>query len=163
MSRALLALALGALAVGTPGSAEGCAESIPVSVIASPLTVTLSVLPAQIGRGRTARAVATVTNLGSRRVDHLTLALRSDQPRLGVAGPDPVRLSSLAPGARATGRWTVCGRVPASYVLVAQARGSLPSGATATAESEARTLAVTGPPACRRRPDDRENGRRESR
>jgi hypothetical protein len=149
MNRVLCALVLGALAVGVPSSQGADSGSVPATVIPSPLFVSLSLEPARIGPGQTARASATVTNLAPDRVRDLTLALRSDPPGVSVTGRNPRRFSSIAPGASATGEWTLCGRGPAGYVLVAEARARLPSGAVATGESAARVLTITGPPSCR--------------
>jgi hypothetical protein len=149
MSRVLRALALGALAVGVPGSRAEDTGSVQATVVASPFFVSLALAPARIGHGQTSRASATVTNVGPDRVRDVTLALRSDPPALSVTGANPRRFASIASAAAATGEWTVCGRGPAGYVLVAQARGRLPSGAVATGESAAHVLTITGPPACR--------------
>ena len=149
MSRMLCALALGALAAGVPGSQAADSGSVQATVVPSPLLVRLSLAPARIGPGQTSRASATVTNLGPDRVRDVTLELRSEPPELSVTGRNPRRFSSIATGASANGEWTVCGRGPAHYVLVAQARGRLPSGAIATGESDARLLTITSPPACR--------------
>jgi hypothetical protein len=145
----LLAFTLGALAVGVPSSRSAERGSIPATVVPSPLVVTLSLAPARIGPGQVSRATALATNLGRDRLRDAMLTLRSDPPGVSLTGRNPRRFSSLASGASATGEWTVCGRGPASYVLVAQARGSLPSGAVVTGESEARVLTIAGPPACR--------------
>ena len=148
MSR-LVAVTLGLLAVGVPGSQGAGSGTAPATVVASPLFVTLSLTPSRIGPGQTSRVAATVTNLGPERIRDVRLTLRSDPTGLSVTGPNPRRLSTLAPQASATGEWTLCGRGPASYVLVAQAHGRLPSGASATGESDAHVLTVTGPPTCR--------------
>lgn len=145
----LVALALGALTVGVPGSRGVDTGTVAATVVPSPLVVALSLSRARIGPGQTSRAAATATNLGPDRVRDVTLGLRSDPSGLSVTGRNPRRFTSLATGTSSNAEWTVCGRGPASYVLVAQARGKLPSGAVATGESEARLLTITGPPACR--------------
>lgn len=144
-----LALLLLALAGGIPGADGANSASVGARVFPAPLEVTLTVSPTQIGAEETARAAAVVTNVGPERVRDVSLELRGDPTGLRVTGRNPRRFSGLPSGAGADAQWLACGRNPATYVLVAQARAKLPSGVAVAAESAARLLTVTGPPACR--------------
>lgn len=149
MTRPSVALALATLAVGVPGSQGAGTDTVPATVRVSPFHVTLSLTQTRIGPGQATHAIATVTNVGPERVRDVMLELRSDPSGVTVTGRNPRRVGNLATGTSAGAEWTICGRGPAGYLLVAQARGNLPSGEAVTAESEARLLTMTGPPACR--------------
>jgi len=145
---ALLALLL-LLASGMTDAQGADSDSVAARVLPSPLRVTLTLSPTQIRPGETARAIARVTNVGPERVTTVLLELRGDPAGLRVTGRNPRHFSNLTPDASADAQWLACGRGPATYVLVAQARANLPSGTVIAAESDARLLAITGPPACR--------------
>lgn len=150
MRRVRPGLALASLAVGVvPGASGGGGEAVLATVSASPLCVALSLSDERLGPGETARAAASLYNLGTVPVRRVTIALRGDPGGFRVTGSNPDGVAALDGASSVSRGWTICGRGPATYVLVARAGGELPSGAVANAESDARVVRVTGSPACR--------------
>lgn len=146
MTRRLVALALGALAVGVSGSQGAGTRTVAATVVPSPLSVALALRPTKVSAGRTAKATAVASNLGTTPVTQVELGVRIDPTGLSVAGQNPRTFAGVAADKSVDAAWRLCAGAPAVYVVVAQARGRLPSGGPASAESPARLLTVTGPP-----------------
>lgn len=141
-----LALALGALAVGVPGSQGADTGSVTATVVPSPFSVVLALTPTKVSAGKPATATARATNLGSAPITQVELLLRADPSGFTVTGRNPRAFTRVGAGKSVDAEWRLCARVPTVYIVVARARGTLPSGALASAESPARLLTVTGPP-----------------
>ncbi|MBI2780295.1 MAG: hypothetical protein HYX55_00675 [Chloroflexi bacterium] len=111
------------LATATAGSvnAESASITASVQVASVVVSVSLTVSSGSIRIGDTAKAVATVANVGTARATKVLVSLRVDAAGLRVKGSDPVTITRLQPGRSKSVTWSVCGLQPGTYVLLARA------------------------------------------
>jgi hypothetical protein len=131
----LLALALMSL-LSVPAAAGADAGVIAGRVRASPLVVTLELSSASAITGRSAQASATVTNIAGATIRSIVVALRADSTDVRI-GKGSIAISQLKGGKSATVSWTVCGRTPGTYVLLARVTAD-----TWSVDSDARILTI---------------------
>lgn len=116
--------------------AEGA--SITGTVTVSPLQITLDLSATQASTGTPVRANATVVNVGPVRVIQLVVTLRMNTTGLQVKGDLAQTIARLRSGQSGSITWTICGVLPATYVLMA----SVSVGGN-TIDSEAHLLTIT--------------------
>ena len=124
------------LAAG-PATVAGEEAAVTGTVRISPLVITLELEAATVGVGTPVKARATVGNVGIVAVRRVDVALRLDPVGLVLRGPTTRHLQQVREGRSATVPWAMCGSVPGTYVVLAQA-----SADGVTVESAARLLTI---------------------
>jgi hypothetical protein len=102
-----------------PTSAGG-SGGVAGRVRASPISVSLALSTSTARVGDKVQAQASVANLTKAALTSVVVELRVDLAGLRIKPPNSQALSVKA-GRTATGKWSVCGMVPGSYVIVARA------------------------------------------
>ena len=129
------------LATTTAASATAESASITASVQVASVVVaaelTLSALTVRVGD--TAKATATVANLGTARASRVSVTLRVDAAGLRIRGSDTVEISQLQPGNPRSVAWSICALQAGNYVLLARVTVD-----GVSVDSPAVLLAVTG-------------------
>jgi uncharacterized membrane protein len=95
--------------------------SIAGHVEVSPLLVTLTMSAGESVVGRPIRADVVVMNAGPAQVSNIIVELRSASDGLRIKKSTRQTISKLKPGQGSSVSYTVCGRTPGNYVLLARA------------------------------------------
>lgn len=112
-------------------------RSVMARVAVSPLMLSLELDRSAAIVGESVKARAWVTNAGPHAVRNVAVSLRTDAAAILVRG-GRVTVAHLQPGRSAAIGWILCGLVPGTYVVLAQATLD-----DVTVESPARILVVT--------------------
>jgi len=100
-----------------PGAAE---RAVSARLTVSPLLVHLELEAASALVGASVKARARVMNAGPTTVRDVVVSLRIDTTSFGVRG-NRVTIGQIGAGRTASVAWTLCGRVPGTYLVLAQA------------------------------------------
>lgn len=139
--RTVVALVVAALCLMTPA----LNASVVGRVLVDPLDVSIALASGEVAVGKTVRATVSVRNASTITVTQLSDELRADPAGVVVARIGGQGLGSLRSGKSVKAEWTVCGRLPGTYVILARVSGRLPAGVFAS-ESPAVLLRVVSAP-----------------
>ena len=111
------------------------------TVVANPLTVTLSLSTHSIQRGRNFTARARVSNLGSGRLAGVVATLRLTPAAIRIHGPATRRIVTVRGNGASTLAWDLCGLTPGNYIamVIVTASGV---GGSFSAESAAELVTI---------------------
>jgi hypothetical protein len=118
--RAIVALFGLVLLGGAPTALAADGGSISFHMRASPLLIALD-LPAAAQVGQAVKAQATVSNVSKSPVTKVTVEIRFDPVGLRI-NKTTTEITQIKAGKSATVSWSVCGRLPGTYVLLARVR-----------------------------------------
>ena len=135
------------LVVGWPAGQAGTVEAaasnpVALSVVASPLSVSVWLSTRHVGVGEPLLAIVSVRNLGATRVTRVTYRLLVDARGLRPNGPLGA-LTTIGGHQVGSGAFHICPLVPGSYLVAAQATATGVDGTAFTGTSPAVLLVVT--------------------
>lgn len=140
LATAVALVTSGAGATAVDGAATG---TVGGRVLVSPIAISLTISPTTVLTGEPATARATVTNLGPTRVGRISVRLRLASG-LMIRGRQIQAIRRLPSGAAGSLLWSLCGRTPGAYLVIAEA-----TLGTLVLDSPARLLTVNpGGPTC---------------
>jgi hypothetical protein len=132
----VLMIGLAFLGVAPAVSAAGDG-SVSSHVHVSPLLVSLDLSATRAQAGQAVQAKATVSNIGTTLVKGVTVELRFDAAGLRVSKATE-KVAQIKAGKNAVVSWSICGRLPGIYVLLARVTFD-----GASIDSPARLLTIT--------------------
>ena len=117
-----LAVALLSTVLVAPSPAvAGGTGSVRASVTVHGLAVTLELSKQTAFVDQPVQARVTITNLGPDVLGPVSIELRFDPGGIALRGPDRKTIPAIEPENVAAVAWTIRGRVPGSYLILAQA------------------------------------------
>ena len=125
-----------------PLSATVTSRSVIATILVDPLRVTLSLQANRVRAGSSDLAMEAVTNHGSTPLNNVAAVLQVPS-NVVVKPPGSQAIGTLPAGATKTARWTLCAKVPGTYVIRAQASGQDAAGRHFVAYSRLESLIVT--------------------
>ena len=120
MRRRIVALASALVLAAAPVALAGPSGSVTATVRVQPLVVTLALEPSTANVGASIQARSTITNNSESSSLAVRVELRLDPVGVVVkssAGHDAL---TIRPGRNVSAKWTLCGRTPGSYVVLAR-------------------------------------------
>ena len=135
--RAVVAIVVAALCLVTPA----LNASVVGHVIVDPLDVSIALSSGEVAIGKIVRTTVSIRNRSTTTVTQLSGELRADPTGVVVERLSGNGVVTLKGGKSVKAEWTLCGRVPGTYVVLARVTGRLPAGAFAS-ESPAVLLRV---------------------
>ena len=125
-----------------PLSATVTSRSLIATILVDPLRVTLSLHANHVRAGSSDSATEALTNHGNTLLNSVSAVLQV--PSSVVVKPAGSQaIGTLAAGATKTAKWTLCAKVPGTYLVRAQASGQDAAGRHFVAFSRLESLIVT--------------------